>query len=71
MTNYRKGVAFEFRVRDLFRKFGYAAERKAASSPYDIIVLKDGSVRFVVDAKKTSQRDKNFLYIKGYTITIQ
>jgi len=64
MTNYRKGVAFEFRVRDLFRKFGYNAERKAASSPYDIIVMKDGAINFLVDAKKTSQKDKNFLYIK-------
>ncbi len=64
MTNYGKGVAFEFRVRDLFRKLGYVAERKAASSPYDIIVMKDGSVKFLVDAKKTSQKDKKFIYIK-------
>ncbi len=64
MTNYRKGAAFEFRVRDLFRKFGYEAERKAASSPYDIIVMKEGRVVFLVDAKKTSQRGKNFIYVK-------
>ncbi len=64
MTNYKKGVSFEFRVRNLFRKFGYVAERKAASSPYDIIVMKDGVVDFLVDAKKTSQRNKDFLYVK-------
>ncbi|UCG95761.1 MAG: hypothetical protein JSV92_01785 [archaeon] len=64
MTNYRKGMAFEFRVRDLFRKYGYTAERKAASSPYDIIVMKNGKINFLVDAKKTSQRDKDFLYVK-------
>jgi len=64
MTNYRKGMNFEFRVRNLFRKFGYQAERKAASAPYDIIVIKNGSVVFLVDAKKTSQKDKNFIYLK-------
>jgi Holliday junction resolvase len=64
MTNYRKGVAFEFRVRDLFRRHGYAAERKAASSPYDIIVMKDGMINFVIDAKKTSQKGRGFIYIK-------
>lgn len=63
MTNYRKGIAFEFRVRDLFRKCGYTAERKAASSPYDIIVMKNGITKFLVDAKKTSQRDKEYLYV--------
>lgn len=65
MTNYRKGVAFEFRVRDLFRKYGYVAERKAASSPYDIIVMKGGVVKFLVDAKKTSQENRGFIYIKA------
>ena len=64
MTNYRKGMAFELRVRDLFRKLGYIAERKAASAPYDIIVMKDGMIKFLIDAKKTSQRDKKILYIK-------
>jgi len=64
MTNYRKGMNFEFRVRNLFRKFGYQAERKAASAPYDIIVMKEGSVVFLVDAKKTSQKDKKFIYLK-------
>jgi len=64
MTNYKKGIRFEFRVRDLFRKFGYEAERKAASSPYDIIVMKNGSIKFIVDAKKTSQKDKKRIYIR-------
>ncbi len=64
MTNYKKGAAFEFRVRNIFRRFGYEAERKAASSPYDIIVMKNGKVVFVVDAKKTSQKDKSFIYVR-------
>lgn len=64
MTNYKKGVAFEFRVRDIFRRYGYVAERKAASSPYDVIVMKDGVISFVIDAKKTSQKDRGFIYIK-------
>lgn len=64
MTNYKKGTAFEFRVRDLFRKHGYSAERKAASSPYDIIVMRDGIVKFLVDAKKTSQDGRGFIYVR-------
>jgi len=64
MTNYKKGARFEYRVRDLFRKFGYEAERKAASAPYDIIVIRDGKVCFIVDAKKTSQRKKDYIYLK-------
>ncbi len=68
MTNYQKGARFEYRVRDLFRKFGYQAERKAASSPYDIIVMKDGRIEFIIDAKKTSQRDKKRIYLKKQDI---
>ncbi|MCD6477706.1 MAG: hypothetical protein J7K87_01760 [Candidatus Aenigmarchaeota archaeon] len=68
MTNYRKGINFEFRVRNLFRKYGYQAERKAASAPYDIIVMKNGSVVFLVDAKKTSQKDKKVIYLKRYDV---
>ena len=64
MTNYEKGANFEFRIRNIFRKFGYIAERKAASAPYDIIVMKDGKILFIIDAKKTSQRDKNYIYLK-------
>ena len=64
MTNYKKGARFEYRVRDLFRKHGYTAERKAASSPYDIIAMKKGRICFLVDAKKTSQKDKKFIYLK-------
>ena len=63
MTNYRKGSRFEYRVRDFFRKLGYTAERKAASAPYDIIVMKDGRIDFLIDAKKTSQKDKKAIYI--------
>lgn len=63
MTNYKRGMRFEFRVRNLFRKYGYVADRKAASSPYDIIVVKDGSIKFIVDAKKTSQKNKKDIYI--------
>lgn len=68
MTNYRRGINFEFRVRNLFRKFGYEAERKAASSPYDIIVMRHGVVKFLIDAKKTSQSDKKYIYVKKYDI---
>lgn len=65
MTNYKKGRTFEYRVRDTFRDFGFKAERKAASSPYDVIIMNEhGDVVFLVDAKKTSQRDKDYIYLK-------
>ncbi|MFP4117052.1 MAG: hypothetical protein ACLFQ8_02900 [Candidatus Aenigmatarchaeota archaeon] len=63
MHNYKRGYNFEIRVRDTFRDKGYEAERKAASAPYDLIVMKDGRVSFIIDAKKTGQRDKDHLYV--------
>lgn len=64
MTNYRKGYNFEMRVKKLFDGFGFKAERKAASSPYDIVVMKDGRIVFIIDAKKTSQKNKKYLHIR-------
>lgn len=64
MTNYRKGYNFEMRVKKIFDKFGFKAERKAASSPYDIVVMKNGKIIFVADAKKTSQKNKNYVHVK-------
>src|SRR3990167_4283961 len=58
MTNYAKGAAFEYRVRDLFNRCGFVAQRKAGSSPYDLMVLKDGRVHFLIDAKKTSTANR-------------
>lgn len=63
MSNYKRGANFEYRVRDLFREKGFQAERKAASSPYDLLVLDGGEVVFVVDAKKTSISDREHLYV--------
>jgi len=63
ITNYQSGRRFEYRVRDLFKEHGFQAKRKASSSPYDILVLKEGKSQFVVDAKHTSQRDKEYIYI--------
>ena len=64
MSNYKRGRSFEFRVRDIFRSFGFQEERKAASSPYDIIVMKDGNIEFLVEVKKTVQKGKDFIYLK-------
>lgn len=63
MHNYKRGYNFEIRVRDTFRDNGYEAERKAASAPYDLIVMKEGKIHFIIDAKKTGQRDKDHLYV--------
>lgn len=68
MQNYKRGYNFEIRVRDEFRDSGFQAERKAASAPYDIIVMKDGQIVFLIDAKKTGQRDKDYIYVERGSI---
>jgi len=68
MRNYKRGYNFEIRVRDGFREEGFEAERKAASAPYDIFVIKDGRIVFIVDAKKTGQRDKDHIYVSRETV---
>lgn len=57
VTNYRKGYAFELRVRNVFREFGLQAERQPGSKPFDIIVFKGGEIKFVIDAKKTGKEE--------------
>ncbi|MFP4045823.1 MAG: hypothetical protein ACLFS3_02075 [Candidatus Aenigmatarchaeota archaeon] len=68
MTNYKRGYNFEIRIRNKFRDHGYQAERKAASSPYDLMVMKDGRIVFIADAKKTGQRDKDHIYVRKESI---
>lgn len=63
MQNYKRGYNFEIRVRNKFRENGFEAERKAASAPYDLLVMKDGRIFFLIDAKKTAQKDKNYIYV--------
>lgn len=64
MTNYESGRRFEYRVVNFFREKGFKAKRKASSSPYDVLVLKEGRCMFVVDAKKTSQRNQDYIYLQ-------
>lgn len=68
MHNYRRGYNFELRVRDKFRELGFEAERKAASAPYDLMVLKDGRVVFLIDAKKTAQRGRDYIYVNRSSV---
>lgn len=60
--SYRSGRSFEYRARDTFRKYGYMCDRKAGSSPYDIIAQKDGQTVFLGECKKTGTKD--YIYIK-------
>mgnify|MGYP000005725244 CR=1 FL=1 len=60
--NYRKGRRFEYRCRDIFRKYGYVCDRKAASSPYDLLVQRDGKIVFLVECKKTCS--KGAIYVE-------
>ena len=59
---YKKGYMFEWKVKKLFEKHGFYAKRSPASKPYDIEVIKDGKIVFLVECKKTS---KNVLYVYG------
>lgn len=68
MQNYKRGYNFEIRVRDKFRNKGFEAERKAASAPYDLLVMKDGRIVFLIDAKKTAQKDKDYIYVSKGSI---
>lgn len=68
MHNYKRGYNFEIRVRNRFREEGYEAERKAASAPYDLMVMKDGRVVFIADTKKTAQRDRDYIYVEKESV---
>jgi Holliday junction resolvase len=60
--SYKSGRSFEYRARDVFREYGYNCDRKAASSPYDLLVQKDGRTLFLGECKKTGKND--YIYIK-------
>ncbi|MCD4740725.1 hypothetical protein K8R43_06090 [archaeon] len=59
--SYRSGRSFEYRARNVFREQGYQCDRKAGSSPYDIIAQKDGQTMFLGECKKTGKND--YIYI--------
>ena len=65
--SYPAGRRFEYRARDVFREFGYQCDRKAASSPYDLLVQRDGKTIFLVECKKTGKND--YIYISKEDIT--
>ncbi|MCD6414598.1 MAG: hypothetical protein J7L23_03140 [Candidatus Diapherotrites archaeon] len=59
--SYRTGRSFEYRARDVFREHGYQCDRKAASSPYDLLVQEDGKTLFLAECKKTGKKD--YIYV--------
>ena len=59
--SYPVGRRFEYRARDVFREYGYQCDRKAASSPYDLLVQKEGRTMFLGECKKTGKND--YIYI--------
>lgn len=42
MSNYEVGRRLEYRIRDLFRRYGYFVVRAAQSKPIDLVCLRDG-----------------------------
>lgn len=59
--SYQAGRRFEYRARNVFRRCGYQCDRKAASSPYDLLVQKDGKTIFLVECKKTGKKDHIYI----------
>jgi Holliday junction resolvase len=61
--SYVSGRRFEYRARDIFRKFGFQCDRKAASSPYDLLAQKHGKTFFLAECKKTGKKNKKCIYV--------
>lgn len=55
--NYVRGRAFEYRVRDMFRKRGYFVIRSAQSKIIDLVCLRSGRT-ILVECKTGSSRLK-------------
>ncbi len=55
-TNYRKGRAFEYRVKESFEKRGYHVRRNPCSKPHDLLVGREGRNQFVCECKKSSKK---------------
>ena len=66
-TKYASGRRFEWSVRDKLRKAGFLVYRLAGSKPYDLIIVREGSV-LIVECKIMPQMNKpllNFLHMKA------
>jgi len=60
VTNYERGRRFEWRVRDLLRKKGFAVFRCAGSKPVDLIALRRGRI-VLVECKSDGRIDQRQL----------
>lgn len=54
VTPKQKGTRWEYNVAYLFERFGYSWDRSGSSLGIDLKIWKDGRLRYLVSAKKTS-----------------
>jgi len=51
----RRGTRYEYRVANVFERFGYSWDRSGSSLGIDLKILRDGKLRYLVNCKKTSK----------------
>ena len=60
MTNYAKGRSLEYRAKYIFEENGYMVDRNTGSKPTDLVVKRNGVVKYICECKKTS---KDVIYV--------
>jgi Holliday junction resolvase len=63
MTNYAKGRGLEYRAKYVFEKNGYVVDRKTGSKPTDLVVKRNGVVKYICECKKTSRENMDVIYV--------
>jgi Holliday junction resolvase len=65
VTNYQKGYALEWKVKQLLKKEGWMVFRSPASKDAADLFATKAGVSVLIQAKKTSRKEKKTLYIYG------
>ena len=60
--SYKVGYRFEWRVKQTFAEKGFIVRRNPASKPYDLDVIENGRIKYLIECKTTS---KDQLYVYG------
>jgi Holliday junction resolvase len=69
-TNYRRGYGLEYKVKKMMEKLGYMVLRSPASKSSSDLIAFDKKHKFLIQCKKTGQKDKN-LYIYGLSELVE
>jgi Holliday junction resolvase len=68
--NYKRGYNLEWKTKKILEENDYLVNRSPASKSSSDIVAFDKSNKFLIQCKKTGQKDKN-LYIYGLTELVE